>query len=189
MSVTFAPRARIAVNASWPGVSRNVIRRPLCSTWYAPMCCVMPPASVSTTDGLADRVEERRLAVVDVAHDRDHGRTRDEILLGVLVDLRKLVLVGHVLDRDLALDLGRDQLHGLVRERLGDRDHLPQAHQDLDDLGRRHAERLRQVLDRHPGGDGDRTGRLRAGRRPSGAARRDRAIAGRRGVAVRPRCR
>ena len=25
MSVTFAPRARIAVNASWPGVSRNVI--------------------------------------------------------------------------------------------------------------------------------------------------------------------
>ncbi len=28
MSVTFAPRARMAVNASWPGVSRNVIRRP-----------------------------------------------------------------------------------------------------------------------------------------------------------------
>ena len=25
MSVTFAPRARIAVNASWPGVSRKVI--------------------------------------------------------------------------------------------------------------------------------------------------------------------
>jgi hypothetical protein len=27
-SVTWAPRARIAVNASWPGVSRNVILRP-----------------------------------------------------------------------------------------------------------------------------------------------------------------
>ena len=27
-SVTFAPRARMAVKASWPGVSRNVIRRP-----------------------------------------------------------------------------------------------------------------------------------------------------------------
>jgi hypothetical protein len=33
MSVTFAPRARIAVNASWPGVSRNVIFRASCSTW------------------------------------------------------------------------------------------------------------------------------------------------------------
>ena len=50
MSVAFAPRARMAVNASWPGVSRNVMRRPPASTWYAPMCCVMPPASVSTTD-------------------------------------------------------------------------------------------------------------------------------------------
>ena len=33
-SVTFAPRARMAVNASWPGVSRNVTLRPLAtSTW------------------------------------------------------------------------------------------------------------------------------------------------------------
>ena len=49
MSVTFAPRARRAVNASWPGVSRKVMRRPSWSIWYAPMCCVIPPASVSTT--------------------------------------------------------------------------------------------------------------------------------------------
>ena len=49
MSVTFAPRARISVNASWPGVSMKVILRPFWSTWYAPMCCVIPPASVSTT--------------------------------------------------------------------------------------------------------------------------------------------
>ena len=33
MSVTFAPRARMAVNASWPGVSRNVILRPPTSAW------------------------------------------------------------------------------------------------------------------------------------------------------------
>ena len=32
-SVTCAPRARIAVKASWPGVSRNVTLRPLCSIW------------------------------------------------------------------------------------------------------------------------------------------------------------
>ena len=49
MSVTFAPRARMAVNASWPGVSRNVILPAVESAWYAPMCCVIPPASVSTT--------------------------------------------------------------------------------------------------------------------------------------------
>ena len=56
MSVTCAPRARMAVNASWPGVSMKVIARsmPSCSvcTWYAPMCWVMPPASPATTFAL-----------------------------------------------------------------------------------------------------------------------------------------
>ena len=33
MSVTLAPRARMAVNASWPGVSRKVMSWPLCFTW------------------------------------------------------------------------------------------------------------------------------------------------------------
>ena len=48
-SVTSAPRARIAVNASWPGVSMNVIRRPLRSTWWARMTWVIPPASPEAT--------------------------------------------------------------------------------------------------------------------------------------------
>ncbi|MPM75502.1 hypothetical protein SDC9_122495 [bioreactor metagenome] len=49
-SVTLAPRARIAVNASWPGVSRNVIFLPSGNfTLYAPMCWVIPPASPSIT--------------------------------------------------------------------------------------------------------------------------------------------
>ena len=33
MSVTWPPRARMAVNASWPGVSRKVIVLPLWWTW------------------------------------------------------------------------------------------------------------------------------------------------------------
>ncbi|MCY1556001.1 hypothetical protein D9M68_927080 [compost metagenome] len=33
MSVAWAPRARMAVNASWPGVSRKVILLPFFSTW------------------------------------------------------------------------------------------------------------------------------------------------------------
>ncbi len=48
-SVTSAPRARIAVNASWPGVSRKVTTPFVVFTEYAPMCCVMPPASPAAT--------------------------------------------------------------------------------------------------------------------------------------------
>ena len=33
MSVSCAPRWRIALNAAWPGVSRKVILRPCTSTW------------------------------------------------------------------------------------------------------------------------------------------------------------
>ncbi len=59
MSVFFAPRARMAVNASWPGVSMNVIiRSPRCA-WYAPMCCVMPPNSPATTS--VSRIASRSL--------------------------------------------------------------------------------------------------------------------------------
>ena len=49
ISVAFAPRARIAVNAAWPGVSRNVISFPFIFTLYAPICCVIPPASSAVT--------------------------------------------------------------------------------------------------------------------------------------------
>ena len=49
MSVMSAPRARMAVNASWPGVSMKVICLPFLCTTDAPMCCVMPPASVAVT--------------------------------------------------------------------------------------------------------------------------------------------
>ena len=34
--------------------------------------------------GLADGIEQRRLAVIDVAHDRDHRRTRNFLLVGIL---------------------------------------------------------------------------------------------------------
>ena len=48
-SVTWAPRARMAVKASWPGVSMKVIWRSPMFTTDAPMCWVMPPASLATT--------------------------------------------------------------------------------------------------------------------------------------------
>ena len=49
------------------------------------MCCVMPPASPATTFGLTDGVEQRRLAVVDVAHDGDDGRARVQALLRIAI--------------------------------------------------------------------------------------------------------
>ena len=51
---------------------------------------------------VADRVEQRRLAVVDVAHDRDDRRPRLEGVIRVVELLGLLLLVGGVLDRDLA---------------------------------------------------------------------------------------
>ncbi len=49
ISVDFAPLALITVKASWPGVSKNVIFLPCCSTWYAQILWVIPPASPSVT--------------------------------------------------------------------------------------------------------------------------------------------
>ena len=115
----------------------------------------------------ADRVEQRRLAVVDVAHDRHDRRARREVCLDVLDDLLLLV-VGGVLDRHLALDLGGDQLDLLVRERLRGSPHLAEAHQDLDDLRHLHAERGGQVLDGDAGLDRDGPGRLRGRLRARG---------------------
>ena len=61
MSVTLAPRARIAVNASWPGVSRKTTRRPSLVTSLAPMCWVIPPRSPAAT--VVDRIASSRLVL------------------------------------------------------------------------------------------------------------------------------
>ena len=45
------------------------------------MCCVMPPASPAATRRGADVVQQRGLAVVDVAHDGDHRRARQLLVL------------------------------------------------------------------------------------------------------------
>ena len=103
---------------------------------------------------LADGVEQARLAVVDVAHDRDDRGARDEVLGRVVERLLGLDLVGRARDRDLALELGADHLDGLVRERLRDADELAEAHHDLLDLRGRDAQRRCQVLDGDAGADG-----------------------------------
>ena len=118
------------------------------------------PAGLGLDDRrLADRVEQRRLAVVDVAHDRHDRRPVSERLLGVVVRLRLGVLVGRVLDRDLALELGREQLDLVVGERLVAVLHLAEAHQELDQIA---APRCRRACEKSPSVDarldGDRPG-------------------------------
>ena len=120
------------------------------------------PARLGRDDrGLADRVEQRRLAVVDVTHDRDDRRARLERVLGILENLGLGVVVVRVLDRHFALELGGDHHDLIVGERLRRRLHRAEVHQQLDDLRHRDAERLREVAQRDAGLDGRGTGRCR----------------------------
>ena len=114
--MTCAPRARISVNASWPGVSRNTTLRSLtCHRVRADV--LRDAAGFALGDArLADRVEQRGLAVIDVAHDRDDRRARDEIFgrIDVLgLDLQQLLFEG--LHLDVGAELARDHRGGLGR--------------------------------------------------------------------------
>ena len=94
--------------------------------------------------GVADRVEQRGLAVIDMAHDRHDRRTRHEILAGV----RRI--------EEPFLDIGfGDPLHGVTEflgdelrrigvDHVGDLRHLALLHQKLDDI---------DAALRHPAGE------------------------------------
>ena len=108
--------------------------------------------------GLADRVQQRRLAVVDVAHDRDHRRARLEVLVGVRERRVGVGVLGRRDDLDLLVELVGEHLDHVVGQRLRQRRHLAEAHQLLDELGHGHAEGLRDVLDGRAGLDADDVG-------------------------------
>jgi hypothetical protein len=129
---------------------------------------VLGDASRLTGDhlGLADGVQERGLAVIDVAHDRHHWWPLREVLLGVLVDGLLHLLLGGAHELDLLVERGGQGHHGLVREGLGERGHLAQLHQLLDHLGTRQAEALRHLAHGRSGGDLGRLGLGRLAQRP-----------------------
>src|SRR4051812_43183986 len=104
--------------------------------------------------GLAHGVEQRRLAVVDVAHDRDDGRAVLERVFRVLEGLLDLLdVLGGADDRDLLVERVGQDLDGLVGQRLRERGHLAQLHQLLDDLRGAEAKRLADLLDGGAGVD------------------------------------
>src|SRR6516225_1819891 len=97
--------------------------------------------------GAADVVEERGLAVIDVAHDGDHRRTRLELRFRLralqirldLVLLEDLRRVAHLLDHEH---------RGVLIDRLIDGCHDAHVHEHLDDLGRLDRHLLRELGDR-----------------------------------------
>ena len=165
MSVTRAPRARIRVNASWPGrveedhaavVDLHVVGADV----------LRDAARLALGDaGLADAVEQRRLAVVDVAHDGDDGRARDAIL-GMDVhglDLEQFLFEAAQLD--LGAELARDHRRGVDVQRRVDRHHDPLVEELLQDVLRAEFELVGQVLDGHAFGERDRARDRRRRRR------------------------
>ena len=99
--------------------------------------------------GLPDLVQQRRLAVVDVAHDRHHRRPRSEraAVFDRLerVFQNRLGVEGDVLHG--VLEIRGDQRCGVVVERLVDGRHDAQVHQLLDDLAGLDTQAPGQVAD------------------------------------------
>ena len=116
------------------------------------MCWVMPPASPAVDVGAADGVEQRGLAVVDVAHDGHDRRPRQQILR-VVGDVEQAFLDvggGHALDR--VAELFGDELGRVGVDHVGDLVHLALLHQQADDVDGAFRHAVGELL------DGDRLG-------------------------------
>jgi hypothetical protein len=79
MSVTWAPRARMAVNAAWPGVSMKVMTWPFCDGLVGADVLGDATRLAGCHILLANRVEQAGLAVVDVAENGHDRRTRQKV--------------------------------------------------------------------------------------------------------------
>ena len=107
----------MAVNASWPGVSMKVICLPSCIDDRRTDVLRDAAGLGRRNAGLADGVEQRRLAVVDVTHDGDDRRTRLEVLGLVVED--ELHFGFRRDDDDLSAEVFADDLDDLARHRPG----------------------------------------------------------------------
>ena len=112
------------------------------------MCWVMPPGLARDDVGAADGVEQRSLAVVDVAHDGHDRRTRLERLrridVGGSVDVD--VAVADALD--VVAELGDQKLGRILVDRLGQRDRHAHLEQRLHQVGAALGHAVGQLLHR-----------------------------------------
>src|SRR6185437_15419855 len=97
---------------------------------------------------LSDVVKERRLAVVDVTHDRDDRRTRHLIFGAVFRCFGDRLRLVRVLTHGLEPELARDQLDLIEVESQVDGHHQAEVlERERDDFRRRHADDLRELAD------------------------------------------
>ncbi len=99
--------------------------------------------------GIPDRIQQGRLAVIDMTHHADDRRSRDEILLILRVLRQKLaddILLLFLLAEDVVLH--RDFLCLLIRKLVVHGDHLALHEEFLDQDGRRQLHLLGQLADR-----------------------------------------
>ena len=84
--------------------------------------------------GLAQGIEQRRLAVVDVAHDGDDGSARGERIVAVFAAGKPLLDVGLGNALHRVAELLGEQLRGIGVDDVVDGVHLALTHQELDDV-------------------------------------------------------
>ena len=98
-------------------------------------------ASLTRRDaGVSNGVEQRRFAVVDVAHNGNHGRTRLEVFFLVVVHDGEFLFRRH--DAHLAAHVVGDEFDELVAHGLGDGKGLAEQEQALDHVARGNAEQV-----------------------------------------------
>ena len=104
--------------------------------------------------GVPDRIEQRRLAVVHVTHDRDDGRTGQEVLFVlVLVGAEQREQLDFLFrsgldDQYLRAQRLGDELDHLVGKRRSGRHHLAGLEQDANEVGGGAVQPRRVLLDR-----------------------------------------
>ena len=103
--------------------------------------------------GVTDGVEQRSLAVVDVAHDGDDRGTRLKVG-GIVVEREGVLLLGGD-DLDLAAQVVGNELDEVVGHGLRHGKRRAQQEQALDDVVGRNVERLGELLDGNALGDLD----------------------------------
>ena len=103
--------------------------------------------------GVTDGVEQRRLAVVDVAHDGDDRGARLKVG-GIVVEREGVLLLGGD-DLDLTAQVVGNKLDEVVGHGLRHGERRTQQEQALDDVVGRNVERLGELLDGNALGDLD----------------------------------